>query len=781
MGSLVLALALALMPPTAAGAAPRPGKSGTLALTSNGRILVTANRENHSATILLVRDLFGRDTGVLIAEVPVGYEPRGVCLTPDDRTAFVTNAVSGTVSVIDIGQARAVAEIPVGPEPRGCVAAPNGTRVYVANHTAGTVSVIDPAGRFVTDTVAVGGHPAAIAITNNGNADDSDERVFVTHFFAERIPNGPGEVSDLGKRGVVVSFPAGAPRAVSRTTLSPLRTTGFTADRSAFCRSINPNAVNNRFCPAPDVSDPNAPAIVADPQGAFPNQLASILIRGSRAYLPNIGAAPAPPAHFQTNVQGLVHVIDTAAREEIASLHVNLNDQIRKEPLPAGQRESLVRLFLNDLVDIDADAAGKDFLLVSRGGNYVMRAKTDSRGALDIGAPDVRRFRTGSLPNGVVVSDDGSRAYVYNELNVSVTAIDLENGAVLSRDIAAGAVPPPGGLAHGVRVGKLAFFTALGLPDNGVFAMPIRSINPLEHRNKASNTGWSSCASCHPDGLADGVTWSLASGPRQTPPLSAFFSKRNARDQRVGNWSAISGSITDFNATARGIENGLGFAGNPPNPNVYNHGITQGASDALDAMTLWVETVRPLHQPIPDDQAASSRGRAVFGTHCASCHGGAKWTKSQVLWRDNPAFDADPARGGRPIDPGLTVAGAQIVSFKTGDAVLKILENVGTFDPLDPTEIRGGGAMGTEALGAAGFNVPSLLGIGYHAPYLHHGAAETLEDLFRLHALCGSGRPIEAVLDAQDRADLLVFLKSIDARTATFLSEANTFRDTVAR
>jgi len=46
----------------------------------------------------------------------------------------------------------------------------------------------------------------------------------------------------------------------------------------------------------------------------------------------------------------------------------------------------------------------------------------------------------------------------------------------------------------------------LGIPDNGVFETPIREIVPLESRNKASDNAWSSCTSCHPDGLSDGVT-----------------------------------------------------------------------------------------------------------------------------------------------------------------------------------------------------------------------------------------------------------------------------------
>jgi YVTN family beta-propeller protein len=94
---------------------------------------------------------------IKLAEIAVGHEPHCVAVHPTWREAYVTNAVSGTVSVVafedDVIQV--VDEIPVGTEPRGCAITPNGTQLYVANHTAGTVSVIDLAKRQVIKTVVL--------------------------------------------------------------------------------------------------------------------------------------------------------------------------------------------------------------------------------------------------------------------------------------------------------------------------------------------------------------------------------------------------------------------------------------------------------------------------------------------------------------------------------------------------------------------------------------------------------------------------------------------------
>jgi hypothetical protein len=285
-----------------------------------------------------------------------------------------------------------------------------------------------------------------------------------------------------------------------------------------------------------------------------------------------------------------------------------------------------------------------------------------------------------------------------------------------------------------------------------------------------------------------------------------MFSKQNPNDQRLLNWSAIRGSNTDFNNNSRGVQGGCGFASDeiapgqcfalgaatPANPAIYDHGIVQGGSDALDAQTLWIfAAVRPLQQP-QADAAALEAGRTVFEANCASCHGGAKWTKSQIFHRDNPALSSPTAPPQVALDPGVTrlapappVAAApatEFFSFTCNDLTLNYLEKVGTFNINNAREIRDNAAAST-AFGVNGFNVPSLLSINYHAPYLHRGQAQTLEDVFPRHGLGAGGAEfpptttIETELSATQRADLLVFLKSIDGTTDRLRSAGDDFRD----
>jgi cytochrome c1 len=301
------------------------------------------------------------------------------------------------------------------------------------------------------------------------------------------------------------------------------------------------------------------------------------------------------------------------------------------------------------------------------------------------------------------------------------------------------------------------------------------------------------------DGLVDGTTHIFGTGPRQTKSLDGMFNKQEPDDQALLNWSAVRGSNTDFNNNSRVNQGGCGFAsdlfdpGNcfnkinnmPPGPNtvanpaIYDHGITQGGSDALDAQTLWIFTaVRPLHQPQPADTSA---GREVFGQFCASCHGGVKWTKSEIFHRDNPAATM---QNGPALDPGVMNTNNEFKSFTCNGLTFNYLEKVGTFDPTNPIEIRDN-ATAAIALGADGFNVPTLLSINFSAPYLHRGQAQTLEEVFPLHGLGPQGEvfppmtTIANTLTPQQQADLLVFLKSIDGTTVPFRSEADDFRDAI--
>src|SRR5262245_21284678 len=87
------------------GLPSRPwSRSTTIALTADETRVVVVNREANTLSIIQVKDANGNDVANKLTEIAVGQEPRCVAVHPTDHAAYVTNGISGTVSVVDLVQ-----------------------------------------------------------------------------------------------------------------------------------------------------------------------------------------------------------------------------------------------------------------------------------------------------------------------------------------------------------------------------------------------------------------------------------------------------------------------------------------------------------------------------------------------------------------------------------------------------------------------------------------------------------------------------------------------------
>jgi YVTN family beta-propeller protein len=103
------------LPAIAAGKKPVYEGGNTshgMAVTADNRRLVVNSRLNSAVYVYSLPDL------TLAGAVDVGVAPDWVTLTPDGRTAYVANAGSNSVSVVDIVGMREVMRIPVGQVPK---------------------------------------------------------------------------------------------------------------------------------------------------------------------------------------------------------------------------------------------------------------------------------------------------------------------------------------------------------------------------------------------------------------------------------------------------------------------------------------------------------------------------------------------------------------------------------------------------------------------------------------------------------------------------------------
>jgi YVTN family beta-propeller protein len=88
-----------------------------LAVTSDGKTLCVLSKMNTRIYFYSLPDL------KLVGESKVGHHPDWVTLTPDGTRAYVANAGSNSVSVIDIATHKEIAQIPVGQVPKRNVTA----------------------------------------------------------------------------------------------------------------------------------------------------------------------------------------------------------------------------------------------------------------------------------------------------------------------------------------------------------------------------------------------------------------------------------------------------------------------------------------------------------------------------------------------------------------------------------------------------------------------------------------------------------------------------------
>ena len=730
-----LGLALILFPIRLSSQGPAtaryrgPLNSQPIALSADDSLLAVCNPDNNSVSFFDVRG----DANRKISEIQVGTEPNGVALTPDGARAYVTNTVSGTVSVISVnrnGRARILTNIPVGAEPFGIVSTPNGTRMYVSNKYSNNVSVIDTKTNRVTQTVGgVGTHPRGLAISNNGNGDDTDETVFVSNFYSTpSFARQDGE--DDSKLGFVFYFDTRTNQGGRGFQLRPIADTGFKALGDAIAR----------------IAPPAAP-VAADfkfTTGAYPNQLNNLAFKNGFVYVPNTGASPNGPTRFDVNTQALVHVLQFGPEFRDAGLTINMHQAV------AAQTATPKR-FPTQPWAIALKQSSNEGYILSAASDVAVKVRTNSTtGAIAVVTDDadgkrVQQIRTGKNPRGIVISSTDTRAYVMNYISRDVSVIDLN---LTPEDVMAtmksASLPEPGTQEDVIQIGKELYMSSTGEFDGP---------NDTKITGRMSNNGWGACSACHPDGLSDNVVWIFGAGPRRSVSQHQDYSLDDPDDQRGFNWSAIFDEQEDFEANIRGVSGGLGLIvgadGVTPDPTLgaftpANSGRNQlqvRGVPAWDAIRTFVQFgVRGPISPVSKNDPDVIAGEAIFrDNNCQSCHGGAKWTTSKLTHKGEPA-----------------------ASLLSNGQLIGQLKKVGTFDPATKNEVRANAAA---PLGVDGYVPPSLMGLhAFPGTFYHNGSADTIEQVMAnvAHRVAGNPGGVDKLTDTTKRAQLIRFILSID-------------------
>ncbi len=841
---------------TPATARSTPTNGSAVVLTRDDAITVATNRTAN--TISIFSNTLGGATpaATRTAVIPAAAteaEPWAAVIGNDDNTAYVI--LRRTQELVRVSSLRSVptitARINVGSEPTGLAMSPMGGHVYVANWADGTVSDVNVTGatmtvaRTINLNPALGGagslgptvtgtttrpglaHPRAIVITNDNDTDESDETVYVTEFFAQRVQAGvtpplPSDISrtDIDHRGLVYHFSVGTPT-VNTITLPPFTTTGFGAS------------------------------------GCFPTQLYAAALKGPRLFVTSVCESPRGAVNAQENLFAAIMVVNTTSNEPETANHVLLTRRFQDRydgPTPATPvvPDNAARRFPLVPNDISFVPSSSVAYVSSYGSDAIFRVQFAADGSLvAVGQGPAQHFidlggaaapaGPGRLPIGIAVANTtAGRAVALNENTRNLSLIDL--GTQVSAAVVASADPPAAGRATNNNLGRRFFVTGLG-------------------RWSRNGQGWGSCEGCHPDGLTDNVTWSFAAGPRQTTSLDGTFD-RSGDHQRILNWTGIFDEVHDFEGNTRGASGGVGAlvhrnndGATPPvvsnadriindgsavtapqvataTPQAGLNGSTRSITAGTPGMApvrstledweqidLYVRTIRPPRAPstlVADDVTA---GRTLFTNNCAGCHGSPAgsnlWTIARRFYepneaRNNPvtgtlrtttytgfptAFAAlnQPSANGVGAIPGTApfrILGATITAQGAGggDQISCILRSVGTIGGTTtaPTPVAPAGvpvfevrANGMAAMGVTGFNPPALVGMGSGAPFFHGGNARTLEealnDVFRSHHQAMAANFLDTTDINRDRdvRQLVAFLLSIDDDTMPVALPAN--------
>jgi YVTN family beta-propeller protein len=733
--------------------APAATRGGAIAISPTDDRIVVANRDTGTVTVLAVEyDEIG-PVMTKVAEIAVGAEPWQVAIDGCGATAYVSlRADKKLVEIVDLGGEPAKGrEVAVGSEPTAVALSPNNASAYVANWVDGTVSVVDTSSMTQTSTVDLNAtlaatgllgdsvsaaksrpalaHPRSLAITNDGDADDADEKLYVTEFFAQRkAPESPdGKSSDTNKVGVVYRVALADASAVA-IELPPIADTGFVDHNGGVT-------------------------------GCFPNQLQAITVNGAYAYVASICASPVGPlgvfqkgactsdaqcqgvvgacvagsckgscasdadcgafgscdlekggacrpnvTDVRTTTHPAVHVIDVADDVEVAASRTNLNARWHGLYDQGGVADDSTRRYPLVADDIAFVPSSGVAYFSANGTDAVFRVKYDAASAaieevgagpgknfIDLGPASLAAEQKGQNPIGIVIanSSDHPFAFVANDVSRNVTALALPTQSVAGSDAADPRViassAPASDAADQARLrGKRFFNTGLG-------------------RWSLKGQGWGACQSCHVDGLTDNVTWYFGRGPRQSTSLDGSYASKDSADRRIFNWTAIFDEVDDFELNTRGVSGGIGaLVSTNSTPPAATDRINLNAATATaaagnaglngsteqvtanesvlkdwDDVTDYIKALRSPSAPSNLDAELVAAGEKLFldletGGACQGCHGGDKWTISRVFYE--PSGATNEALLGKPWDgAALLAAGfpAALLPATTGNQFMR--------------------------------------------------------------------------------------------------------------
>ena len=358
---------------------------------------------------------------VVIKKIAVGRVPRGFSLSPDGARLFVTNSWDDTLSVIDTNTLAVVATWPVGAEPSSVLEDRAGKRLFVANRISNDIAVLDAQTGAEEKRLLAGRGSSYLTFSPDGT------RLYATHVYPNPSPHRTAPESEItvidGSRAVVVDR-------MQLHGIAGVFHLAFSADgRLGAVAEYHPKNL--------------VPLAHLEHGGAFEDTLTVF------------GADVGKPVEVP---------LDELERYAAQPFGVVIAPDKSRIYITSGGSEIVTVVDVPKLVRFIHAHPAPFVQDLSASANYV-----------------VARIPVGMNPRGLTLSRDGSRLFVANRLDDTLSVIDTHTNHVASTIKLAG----PKTISVRRR-GEQTFYTA-----------------------RQSFQGQIGCANCHIDSTFDGLTWDL--------------------------------------------------------------------------------------------------------------------------------------------------------------------------------------------------------------------------------------------------------------------------------
>jgi DNA-binding beta-propeller fold protein YncE/mono/diheme cytochrome c family protein len=516
---------------------------------------------------------FDVEAGVEKAVTPLGGSPSQVLVLADGRVAVALRDRNRVEIFEPAGGAEVPLEgrcsAPVAVEPVGLAATPDEGRIVVTSAWGRKLSTLDAGTLAAGFEVDLAREPRSVVI------DDDGQRAFVAHVVGAKL-----SVVDLGEGKHEV-------RELDLRVKGPLQGKSSSKLREG-CQGF---ALAKSISTQPDLPV-EAPIITEVPRGDDVKVITPKPARPraprARIFAPMVTVDPGQPEARSTGY-GSTNTMAMGAELPIVSV------------IDGAAERPLTRALLSDGAKHDGGCLLPRAAAVSAAGDalYVTCLGTDALLELDTRGLDPsrlerRRWALPAGPTGVAVDDRGARAVVWSQFDRQLSVVTI-GGEAAVRSVVASASGARRMIAPGEAWGR-RLFHAVG-------------------DRRISGDG-RACASCHPDGREDALTWSTPEGPRQTIMLAGRI-----EGSAPYGWMGAHADLKAHLGTTLARLGGLGLPDN------------QSAFDDLDALAAYVSAMpAPVTfdaRPDPTRAALVTRGDAIFHEArqgCAACHVGGKGT-----------------------------------------------------------------------------------------------------------------------------------------------------------